>query len=94
MSPEKKTSIQTATLAEIYFKQGFYQKARMVYAGILEEDPDNLDAQSRLHEIDLLIHASDEGAESTDAASDAADDSLLGRLNRWLAAIEKRRAHV
>lgn len=94
MSPEKKAPIQTATLAEIYFKQGFYQKARRVYAGILQEDPHNLDAQSRLHEIDQLIDAPSSSVEMLGQELKSSEDPVLQRLNRWLTVIQKRRAHV
>ncbi len=43
--------IPTATLAEIYVKQGLMDKALKVYRDILEQSPDNVKAQERIQQL-------------------------------------------
>ncbi len=51
---EQGTPIPTATLAEIYVKQGLLDKAITVYAEILRHNPDNSTARERL--VQLQAH--------------------------------------
>lgn len=43
--------IATATLAEIYVKQGLFDKALEVYQGILVQDPENVSARKRITQL-------------------------------------------
>ncbi len=95
-----KAPIQTATLAEIYLKQGFLEKARTVYVGILEDDPTNAEVKQKIQSIDEMLVV-EQGGETLSAdpqdeepAVPVSGGSVLDQLNRWLDAIEKRRAHV
>ncbi len=47
--------IATATLAEIYVKQGLLEKALDVYRGILAQSPDNESAHKRITQIQELL---------------------------------------
>lgn len=74
-------AIFTATLAEIYVKQGLPDKAVAVYEEILKQDPHNQAARERLSAL-LTV---DEPAPRR---------SVLATLEGWLAHLQQRREHV
>ncbi len=51
--------LSTATLAELYVQQGFTDKALEVYRAILANAPDNVEARSRVAELEGQCVASD-----------------------------------
>lgn len=103
-------AILTATLAEIYVKQGLLDKAVAVYEEILQRDPDNRSVQERLQ----TLTASSEPEITENRVEEAAADAVaevavpqtppapaeppartpLAILERWLAGIHQRREHV
>ena len=106
-SPE---AIFTATLAEIYVKQGLLDKAVGVYEEILRRDPDNKAVQERLQAltapaepdvqptvIEETVIAPVAEVEVTQAPPTPAEPPArtpLAMLERWLAGIHQRREHV
>lgn len=97
--------IATATIAEIYVKQGLLGKARQVYRGLLQANPGNAGLEERYRELDRQLKG--EGATavavpeqttppeygSTGTAGGNEEQSLV-TLRRWLDAIRDRRDHV
>lgn len=93
--------IATATIADIYIRQGFPEKALKVYADLLLTEPDNRELRERHDRLAITLgrEVSSMAAEVADATADAAspadvDAALIAVYERWLAAIEQRRAHV
>ena len=52
--------LATTTLAELYVSQGHLDRAVNVYRELVASNPDNLEFQSRLEELELLVAASKE----------------------------------
>ena len=94
--------IATATIAEIYVKQGLVDKALKIYDDLLKANPDNPALQLRHQEITRLCQG--EVPTAAPAASTvcepegvAAPDNgalSLAALEAWLDAIRDRRMHV
>lgn len=78
--------LMTATVAELYLKQGLKEKAINVYTALVQQQPDNEVLRSRLNEL----------VEQHDNLPDDENDrrQVLDSLQRWLDAIELRRKHV
>jgi tetratricopeptide (TPR) repeat protein len=74
--------IPTATLAEIYAKQGLFDHATRVYEEILRLEPDNASAARRLGELRGVPEVA------------SAPRRPLEVFESWLQAIQIRRAHV
>lgn len=70
----KKATINTATIAEIYLKQGLYQEALNVYSGILEELPDNPEALQKVAEIRRILAG--EEAQTPEMTSTEKEDEV------------------
>jgi tetratricopeptide (TPR) repeat protein len=68
---EISADFQTVTLADMYRRQGDEKKAISVLRKILERDPENREAQKRLHE-------------SESAGDDIQKSEVVGELDRWL----------
>ena len=49
-------SLNTRTLAEIYFDQGLYGKALEIYKDLAQKEPDNEDIAVRLSEVEKLYN--------------------------------------
>ena len=49
-------SLNTRTLAEIYFDQGLYGKALEIYKDLAQKEPDNEDIATRLSEVEQLYN--------------------------------------
>lgn len=95
--------ISTATLADIYIRQGFPEKALKVYADLLSTDPGNVEIRTRhdvlQKEISGSLDASSvilEPSPSPAALSsaEAGVEGLIALYSRWLDAVKRRRAHV
>ena len=90
--------IPTATLAEIYAKQGLTDQAAYVYEEILRSEPDNRAVARRLAELRGFPPSSLPAvvaAPSSEAVSASpAKHQLLETFERWLRAAQVRRAHV
>lgn len=87
------TPIPTATLAEIYFKQGLLDQAVRVYQEILRLDPGNTSAANRLREL-CPTSITDSVVSSVGGQHKLSSANRLEIFERWLLAIANRRAHV
>jgi tetratricopeptide (TPR) repeat protein len=66
--------LETATLADLYLKQGMADKALAIYRNLLARDPDNLEIRRRIRDIEL---PSDGSSESSDVSQGTAQDRVL-----------------
>ena len=75
----------TKTLAEIYLKQGHFQKAYEIFKALAEKDPLNREIQERLKESKEKLYPPpySQPLQST--------DEKIRYLEKWLANIRKRR---
>jgi hypothetical protein len=55
--PPPESAIASATLAELYFQQGFVERAAEVYRELLKREPGNARAQIRLRELEAAAAA-------------------------------------
>jgi tetratricopeptide (TPR) repeat protein len=83
--PEK-DPLSTATLAELYVKQGFIDKALEIYQSILANDPGNSAAATRISELEKseTVTAVEEPQKNTDNA--------LSKLEGWLENIRRMKS--
>ena len=65
---------QTATMADLYAKQGEADKAREIYSSILEREPDNSGVRSKLDSLD----------------EKRGPNPKVQKLEQWLAKVKKR----
>lgn len=87
--------IPTATLAEIYAKQGLTDQAAHVYEEILRSEPDNLAVARRLAELRGFPPPPLPAAPLAEAVvAPPAARQLLETFEGWLRAVQVRRAHV
>jgi tetratricopeptide (TPR) repeat protein len=59
--------LATATLAELYVSQGYFEKAMAVYHELLEKSPDNDEFKTRIIELQRHLSGPDEMADSREA---------------------------
>ncbi|HSH46006.1 MAG TPA: tetratricopeptide repeat protein, partial [Longimicrobiales bacterium] len=59
--------LATETIAQVYARQGLYDRAADVYRQLLRERPDDHDLRTRLEEMDALARAPAPGSEPDDA---------------------------
>jgi len=78
--------IPTATLAEIYLRQGHLDQAREIYARLVEQAPADQRIRRRLTEIENKLGRSDPAPE--------AEGSTIEWLESLLEQIRKERKHV
>ncbi|MCF6238257.1 MAG: tetratricopeptide repeat protein [Candidatus Marinimicrobia bacterium] len=97
--------IPTATLAEIYVRQGLTNEAVKVYQDILKLNPDNDDARQRVMQLREPLLAETVSPESKVASpetplvsletkNEPEDQSLMTVLHRWLTAIDQIKANA
>jgi tetratricopeptide (TPR) repeat protein len=86
--------IPTATLAEIYLKQGLVDQAVRVYQEILRLEPGNAAVASRLRELTSPPLVEEAGLATPVAAPAQGGRQPLATFERWLQALRRRRAHV
>jgi tetratricopeptide (TPR) repeat protein len=86
--------ITTNTIAELYIKQGYLDKALDIYRAILEIDPANAAASTKVKEVEAMMSGT-EVSEAQDASLDVpgvlAIESQVARLESWLAVIQEMR---
>ena len=78
----------SATLAELYFKQGFAEKAVEVYRQLIEREPENDRLRRRLAELQD-IRAAPSHAGTDQASRRVALERTIAKLEGMLAAIKK-----
>jgi|GEM_PF-2812425 len=71
---EESEALTTATVAEIYFKQGLFDEAIRVYRKILETDPENAKIKKRLEEITAIKKSGEDKRKEVKAAVDQKPD--------------------
>jgi len=88
--------IPTATLAEIYVKQGLTDKAVKIYNDILEHNPGNSAARERIMQLKSSAGSKPQSEPSPEnvVAAEPKDRSPLAVLQRWLSVIREGRANV
>lgn len=108
MTSDGMKPITTATIADIYIEQGFYDKALDVYRDLLNKNPNDLSVQQKISELEVLMNsgvaqsasptvspAPVEPALSEETAAPSSDNgALIDKLSRWLEAIQARRNRV
>jgi tetratricopeptide (TPR) repeat protein len=103
-------SIATATLADIYIQQGFFERALKVFSDLLLEDPGNREIRRRYDELLQRFNGSvmTKPPEAVTVAPIESEptrktavflertgkDALVALYSRWLDAINRRRADV
>jgi tetratricopeptide (TPR) repeat protein len=101
-------SIATATLADIYIKQGFPERAIKVFRDLLEEDPANAEIRQRLDELlqrnlvpleepeEVILPQieADPAITPIGLAALKGKEALISMYERWLDAVNRRRADV
>jgi len=88
--------IPTATLAEIYVKQGLTDKAIKIYNDILEHNPGNNAARERIMQLkrDSGDEPLSEPVPEHEVTDEPKDRSPLAVMQRWLSVIQEGRANV
>lgn len=77
-------TLSSATLAELYYRQGSPEKAVEVYGDLLRREPGNDRAKRRLAEIEALLRGG-AGLAGSEGAVRVAE--TISRLERWLDAV-------
>jgi tetratricopeptide (TPR) repeat protein len=90
---EEPSALPTSTLAEVYYKQGELDEAIKVYEQVVASSPDDEKAKNRLDELRGEREAQEGELERLQSARER-KLKLLGVLERWLAAVEDRKAVV
>ena len=93
---EKGEPIPTATLAEIYVKQGLTDKAIKIYNEILDKNPGNKDAQERILQLqkEAGSELQPEAVPGSGIDMEPKDSTPLAVMQRWLSVIRQGRANV
>jgi len=95
---EERDELTTVTIAELYTKQGLYDKAIKVYKQLLEANPDNMELKFRYDQ--LLDRKKDEENRKKDAkraplVMEEEEEVIRKRkieiLNKWLETLKKKR---
>lgn len=86
-----KTDITTNTIAELYIRQGYLDKALDIYRAILELDPGNASAEAKIREIEGQMGGAgtesqplEISAETLPTAEKATIELQIRRLEGWL----------
>jgi hypothetical protein len=88
-APPDETELVSPTLAELYFNQGFPEKAVEVYRRIVEREPGNERARARIAELQAGPARS---APAAAAESDQARAARRAALERTIERLESLRA--
>lgn len=102
--------IATATLADIYIKQGFLEKALKVFSDLLVDDPGNTEIRQRYHKLLQQIDGSvltipatavtvpqrevEPAKRAVDLSAGTGKEALIALYGRWLDAVKRRQADV
>ena len=89
--------IYTETLARLYLKQGFAERALAIYRRVAQEQPDNHQLHERLRTVEQELAlaglgqytvvqraAPDAGVESTTRVTRRPEPQVAAQLTRWL----------
>ena len=90
LPPEDPPAVSSPTLAELYFDQGFPDKAIQVYEELLEREPQNERARARLIEIKALSrHLTEDALTDPRAERRLVLERKIARLEEMLAAVRR-----
>ncbi len=78
MKPCEMNRMTTKTLAEIYLQQGHLREAYDILKSLAEQDPANLEIQTRLKEL----------SEKLESPITATVEERISTLKAWLSAIQ------
>jgi len=91
LSDDGDEEIVTATLAELYFSQGFFERSIEIYTKLLTQHPDRQEWNTRLKQIQTMLGAVQPGtnaSSSQESHSGTAGDNkrqrILATLEQWL----------
>ncbi len=88
--PEPEPDLNSSTLAELYFNQGFTDQAIDVYRQIVEREPGNERVQARLHELEALKrHLREQEPAAAAAAAPAGPEARAARRAALTRTIER-----
>jgi tetratricopeptide (TPR) repeat protein len=79
--------IATKTLAEIYLKQGDFQKAYEIYKILSEKDPSDPEIRNRLNELNQKLATSLFSSQPFPRSR----EEKISFLKKWLAHIQERK---
>ena len=94
---ENSNDITTNTIADLYIKQGYYDKALDIYRTILEIEPSNEGASAKIKEIEAMVAGSQENEREPEEvpvetpSGPIAVESQVARLESWLSTIQEMR---
>jgi len=80
---------QTMTMVDLYLRQGHLDGAEALLEQMLAREPENAAVQKKLAEVQALT-----GAEAVKAVNLRQREKVIGKLNRWLELIERRRLYA
>lgn len=97
---DAEAGIYTETLARLYLKQGFVERALAIYQRLAQEQPDNAQLHARLRTLEQELAQGEPGPEP--GVSDAADTTpgpvihrhephVAMQLGRWLHYLQRQR---
>lgn len=90
----------TATVADLYIRQGYPDKARRIYLDLLQRQPEDQSLLERLAQVESLL--ADQAAvselepegETDGGAVQGSRSDVVATLQKWLRAIQVRREYV
>ncbi|MFB0518943.1 MAG: tetratricopeptide repeat protein [Acidobacteriota bacterium] len=95
---EEKNELTTATIAELYAKQGLFDKAIKLYNELLEANPDNMELKFRYDQLLDRKKQEETRQEETkgippimDEGEEAIRKKKIEMLNKWLETLKKKR---
>jgi tetratricopeptide (TPR) repeat protein len=100
-APDTSDVAATTTMADLYARQGLTDDARKIYGQILEHDPSNDDARSKLDALSGTAEEAAQQASSTETAFDDAPpqpgnpatlhrDAKVRALQQWMEKVSRR----
>jgi tetratricopeptide (TPR) repeat protein len=90
-APPPEPELSSPTLAELYFDQGFFEKAIEVYRRLLQREPDNERLRARMNEIDAIQRRAAAPAGAPGSREEAIGRAIA-RLQDLRAALVARRS--
>ncbi|MDH5405724.1 MAG: tetratricopeptide repeat protein [Candidatus Aminicenantes bacterium] len=95
---EEKNELTTATIAELYAKQGLFDKAIKLYNELLEANPDNMELKFRYDQLLDRKKQEETRQKETkgippimDEGEEAIRKKKIDMLNKWLETLKKKR---
>ncbi|MBF8250434.1 MAG: hypothetical protein HW382_62, partial [Deltaproteobacteria bacterium] len=90
--------ITTETIADLYIKQGYFDKAIDIYQTLYDADPGNDDIKRKLDELkkEIVVKGEEQEAEKgwveqTGQGTELKTDENIDRLESWLETIQSER---